>query len=860
MRLRFIATALMALLCAGVWAQQQSSRPGMGQRNLLQQRQELRQQATPRAEEETVVISFDVKLWDERVPKSSLVVYTSDAVAYYDEASGLFTVECTFSASQSATIEVDMTDYRAVTFVSASPDAYSLGYIEVIDTKTHETVTNHALSAIYMPDGEYTVQATVNKTGDERNYGAYTVQPFTVAGDMEVPYIADLTVYHCLTMQVIEEGGKPVSGIHVEARQGYGVNSASGTTDESGKAAVMLMDGTYRCDASETDIYPQLVANVTMTGGDEEVTFTHAATHLLSVKVTGDLLPKFLQIHDTWTEGLPNIYLYDKKGERQMISLERMEGGYDCVSEEPLCLLEGEYQYEVHMGSRNHFIEGSVWVETDTLLLNKRMGTIDVTEDFELSIDLSEAGYSAISLQVVDGEGNKLESGDGTVVLERADMDNGLAYSIVGSIFEVKDATAVRYLPEGTYTARYMASSTNSHPGVTFTIAGKEDRLVQVPYVPYEEDDYATVNVRVRLPMEALELLDYYCAVYFHNQNGSVSYDENGYLEDAPRVDVEIDPKTGEGSASIRLPKGTYSYDMYPDGMCRQGTTQVEGDTELFLDFTDTPYLQVRVVDEEGVPLPFDDGYERLVFVYKPGQETMNDGYWGFFGFPDPGEYTVQVLGFNDWSEPTTLQTVTMGETSQTVDIPYPTSDPNNFTVEFELLEMFVGSRVGDFGTVAIDGLGETPLSDGLAVVSDLPAGTYSYTVQVAGYEMLVGTVEVNEYVCSNVEYDRTVYVDLYLKPVSTTTTNVDMLLATDGGMFRLFPTIATDVLHILPDTAADGEWTVRIISSQGMAMYAARHVLDAETVLPVDNLAPGLYLLTLDNGTETVTYKFVKR
>ena len=42
--------------------------------------------------------------------------------------------------------------------------------------------------------------------------------------------------------------------------------------------------------------------------------------------------------------------------------------------------------------------------------------------------------------------------------------------------------------------------------------------------------------------------------------------------------------------------------------------------------------------------------------------------------------------------------------------------------------------------------------------------------------------------------------------------------------------------------------------------MYADRHVLDAETVLPVGHLAPGLYLLTLDNGTEVQTYKFVKR
>ena len=81
----------MALLCAGVWAQQ-PSRPGMGQRNPLQQRQELRQQATPRAgEEEKLEVYFDVKLADFMSPEYiNIQVVNCWEPIEYDEASGLF--------------------------------------------------------------------------------------------------------------------------------------------------------------------------------------------------------------------------------------------------------------------------------------------------------------------------------------------------------------------------------------------------------------------------------------------------------------------------------------------------------------------------------------------------------------------------------------------------------------------------------------------------------------------------------------------------------------------------------------------------------------------------------------------------
>ena len=161
-------------------------------------------------------------------------------------------------------------------------------------------------------------------------------------------------------------------------------------------------------------------------------------------------------------------------------------------------------------------------------------------------------------------------------------------------------------------------------------------------------------------------------------------------------------------------------------------------------------------------------------------------------------------------------------------------------------------------GTATLEAIGSCATGFAYTTFSGVPVGTYPYTIEAEGYEPYKGLVVVNE--ASADWRSNTVHMVVFLREKARSTTGIDAPVATADGMFRLFPTIATDVLHILPGTAADGEWTVRITSSQGMAMYAARHVLDVETVLPVGNLAPGLYLLTLDNGMETVTYKFVKR
>lgn len=855
----------MALLCAGVWAQQQAARPAPGERhNPFRQAEAMRQQAAPRADGETVEISFDVKLWDERVPKSSLLVsaFGATAIAYYDESSGLFTVECpksaeeqtyvvecwdysmlmfskygTFSASQSATVEIDMTDYHKVSFVADDPERWSLETAMV--TSKVEYPQQFTLRGendfFYAGPGEYTVVASFRSTGEDRTYyGAGAVQTFTLVDndmlEVVVPYETDVENCHDVTFHMTGLRGEPMPNASVRLELADGSPLSGTFTDLDGNATVRLHDGEYYCEIGDADINKKdyYTGKFTVNGQDETVMATMDADvwATFSVLLGGSLVNHF--IDPDYPDRLDYFDLY----------LSPIDGGSDYPLS-PSCRWQesGVFMTEAIYVPKGRY-RCSLIVEQDVYTFSDYSGIL-VEGNYVLQRDLSQGKYCMVQVEVVDGNGQlvSMTSTSTPITVTAAD----------GTDYQVRYRTEIApqnmfCLPIGEYTAFY---SEDGVPYFTkFTVDGSsQDMKVQV----VRQGKSATLDVHVKLPLEAIPMEVGYADVLFFKDDVMVS---GAYMR--------ADSQTGEGAESIKLLEGTYTYEVMPSCFRRTGTVEVKEGAELVLDYTADPYLLVRFVDEAGEP--FDDYVVTVVY----GETLLPTiAYNGYFGVLQPGTYTL----YAESEYKPVRQTIVMGTENQVLDIPLTekVNQEENFTIYFDIRSAVDYSHPqssldvnGAFlpGAITLDGIGEYPYIDG-GFFYDVPAGNYQYTIQIEGYETATGTVEVSE-ATLKYEDERRVDVDVYLMPKAPTM-GIGDVPAIDGS-FRLFPTLADDALHILPGKAASGEWTVRITSPHGMTMYNASHVLDSETVLPVGTLPAGLYLLTIEQGQETYTYKFMKR
>ena len=720
-----------------------------------------------------------------------------------------------------------MTGYRQVAFKTSDPDNWKFQSVEI--KKAGDEYFDSTLSAwdleesnYYMEVGEYVIQASLSpKDGYNQYIGG---QPQTVtlgATDTEIVYDVHPENYHQVTVAMADRDGNPMPSLYISLYSVDGAGSYSGYLDSEGKTSFMLYNGKYSCAISEDSNSPDYYkGEFTVAGEDMTVNAAMGSNWLkLAVKITGDMVADFISNEPYSRCG--TIYISSPHGGNGMyIDLCAGENN-TIVSEKTVYYSTGQYEYSLtlsHNGRRLH-----------------TGGPLNLERDYELSIDLSSDKYGMTTLEIVDAEGKPTDE----YISEVRFYDSYLK----STSYDYNDGDNMYYLSADDYTVSCRVLDITDEGHIVdeknyvehFTVTAGENCPVTLRL---EEGEAVNVDIEVKLPQELVDL---------YQKKG---YDEwEMYFCDPVSklglYNVSV-ANWSENTARIQLPKGTYTYELWPEGLNRTATIDIQGDTTLSFDLTNEPYLHVTVTDEAGNPLT-EDNSEVVFYVYQDGQNPMVDIY-EFIGFLAPGTYQVSGYAalYSTYRIGQIRQTVTMGTTTQHINITVPTPEPNSSYVEFYVNDG--SSTIGMPGTVTLNGI-TVPLDDGWAIVVNLLPGSYPYTVQAEGYEPCTGTVEV--YVNTEVQ--------VYLTRQSGTT-GIDAPAATADGMFRLFPTVATDALHILPGTVAGGEWTVRITSSQGMAMYAARHVLDVETVLPVGNLAPGLYLLTLDNGTETVTYKFVKR
>ncbi len=728
----------------------------------------------------------------------------------------------TFEIERHDTIQVDLSAYRKVTFVPADPERHVLSDIAIYKAGEEDRGSIAYAgegNSIHMEDGEYSVRATITDVATGDRYQGITPQPFTVAGqDVEVKYVLNEDDYNRLTITLIGYDGQGIADESIRVYNDTTGVSMYQNTDANGQAVFLLPNGVYGYSIYP-DGYPQQSERISLYE-NKEIRISFEDYRMLTVAVSGDVVDDFLAVYDedNWSASY-TIYLQGEE-DSQSLYLEPSADGTSLVSREAIYLAQGTYSYRLDFNSGT-----KMYFETEY-----DAGKFDLTDNYQLQIELSDEAYSQVALQVKSPDGQAITGGHLQVLPE------GLMYS---DMYYSLSAPSTIYLPDGNYTAVYSEGQIYG-TGVESTVVSTQDftvaRAAQTVTITHEETELHTVHVRVKYPEKAADYVGYLYSLDFF-MNGMLAY--STYLD--------FNMETLEGEADITLSAGTYTYEGGFSNMEKTGSFTVTSDgQELFIDHTQDGYLTIKGQGEDGTPATF-----MMMEIYQNGEYMGDDYGTGYFGVLPAGTYEVRAwaVGYNYL-----IQDIEVTGQDQTITLQLKKTDPNNFTVMF-YVDYEQGSSLRD--EVTLEGIGT---SDGQSYVvfTDVPEGTYPYTVTADGYEPYTGTVVVNEENMVDVEYvgiPHVVMVEVTLQEPGPT-----QLPSIDGGSFRLFPTIADDVLHILPATAADGEWTMRITSSQGMAVYAARHALDAETVLPVGNLVPGLYLLTLDNGTEVNTYKFVKR
>ncbi len=170
-----------------------------------------------------------------------------------------------------------------------------------------------------------------------------------------------------------------------------------------------------------------------------------------------------------------------------------------------------------------------------------------------------------------------------------------------------------------------------------------------------------------------------------------------------------------------------------------------------------------------------------------------------------------------------------------------------NVTVEFELIPpMYTvtftvteGTNPIEGATVSFDGANYTTNASGIAAIADVEAGTYSYTVSMTGYTDATGTVTVTD---ADVN-----------EPVSLTPNSVEQ---NSISSIRAYPNPFDN--HI---TISNADMVKRVVITNLIGQQVMSINLNGETTVTTNNLASGIYLITIEghNGQRT-TSKMIKK
>lgn len=725
---------------------------------------------------------------------------------YYISYPDMFTKEGEIHATKHETIPISFTDYHKVTFTSSDIEKYELTEIYVNSAQGEQSYNFEADHGYYLPDGDYEISATITDRTTQESFPGISKQQFTVAGqDMIVTYTLNENDYHQVVISVIDRTGKPMAEASVTISTRGNTNTY--TADEQGKIKLHLPDGTYTYRTNLTDYKPQ-ERSFKIAGADMDIRLSFENYKELTFKVNGDLLEMFKSAN---SYGIPMLTLVNHAIEyRNTFALfngnptDGFTGSYYLPAD------DYAYSLEITQGKRINTPETLIKLDTDK------------TE----TITLSTADYQKVALNVVDENGTAwpvtYESSiyicnsthkDKDTYIYRLDTYNG-------SFIDV-------YLPQGEYVAKFENRNNMGETSVSTTEFSVVDQP-QTVTLTHKEAKETSLTIKVKGIVSAY---NNYCYVEF-------------YKSGIPIRGYEIRTEDGTGEETIQLPEGTYTYRVdEPEGKELSGTVTLPADKELTFDYSTYRNLQVQVQDEEGQYI--DRSPE--ISVYQDGKFIYSGNRSIYAMFP-AGVYQIRAWckGYKAVS-----QSVTIGETDQTITLKLPKETANTYTVQFLVADCYDSEYTPEGATVSLEGYGQLAAGyEGDVSFTDIVAGDVSYTISAPGYTTLKGVVNVSAEKAKDNGY---VPVFAILQPVPTGIEETPM----SSNSFSIWTD--NDYLYINTNSTSTDLWTLQLVSINGSLVYTSKQHLDTENNVYIGNNPKGIYLFVLSNGKQRIAYKVIK-
>ena len=733
----------------------------------------------------------------------------------------------------SVNLKADFSPYHYVSFVSASPSEYevTLQDLYVPAGDAIGVIDGPNVRVDMMPDGMY-------KTADEY---AYTVTGRTPDGiavafdggtvtvddrDVAVTVGKPLAEMSLTTFTIEDAEGRPAEGADIYLHP----TDADFYTDADGKLQVYLNPGSY--------IYSLYIGDDYINMWDVEEAFAFVA----SGKETS---VDFSYKDNGWKKVVFSAEMENPSSARLELNCIGVEyDEYYGNADQPyfeVYMPEGEFKYRFEVDSYDFS-----WLPAE--------GIVNTAETQEVKLSFDRADYAAVDFELVNVPD---DAGSLSVVVYRDNEDVaecGVAYpgspakpdeEITGGGGGTRSLEPLEcgtHLLPGTYV--YVvedASEWNNrydYYAIDTLVVGEEDRRITVDF---DRLSVTEVTLAAQNVPEVLSNYDLYCDIR--------------YKQTLSLMDLNVSANYSGNPLVVRLPEGGYSFEWgiepsyyydAPVAFAYQEKQDVSGASmTVGPDFAEMGIAKVQASAIEGQTVDY-------LTVLQDGRQFA-DGDFSSDGeaylVALPGTYTLvaEASDYEGFNIHLSEKDVTL-VAGQTVDVNL-TADQALEGVLFEVdVENMAGREIGN-AKITVNGTVYETDAYGYAVIYNIQDDEVTLRVEAPGYlpyEKVFRLHKVLELAGG-----------AYMRIVLRADDNPSGVESVESGALTVERTVVDRQIVICYET--DKVWNVALVGLGG-EMLERVEAGQGTTVIPVDGLRKGLYLLTMNDGVTRKTVKVIKK
>ncbi len=732
----------------------------------------------------------------------------------------------------SVNLKADFSPYHYVSFVSASPSEYEVT-LQDLSLNSGDAIGVGPLSvhAAMMPDGMYKradeyVYTVTGETTDgiavAFDGGTVTVDDRDVAVTVGKP-LAEMS----LTTFTIEDAeGRPAEGADIYLHP----TDADFYTDADGKLQVYLNPGSY--------IYSLYIGDDYINMWDVEEAFAFVA----SGKETS---VDFSYKDNGWKKVVFSAEMENPSSARLELNCIGVEyDEYYGNADQPyfeVYMPEGEFKYRFEVDSYDFS-----WLPAE--------GIVNTAETQEVKLSFDRADYAALDFEL---ENVPEEVGNLSVVIYRDNEDVAecsVAYPVNpevpdggipeggGGTRSIEPLECGTHLLPGTYV--YVvedASEWNNrydYYAIDTLVVGEEDRRITVDF---DRLSVTEVTLAAQNVPEVLSNYDLYCDIR--------------YKQTLSLMDLNVSANYSGNPLVVRLPEGGYSFEWgiepsyyydAPVAFAYQEKPDVSGASmTLGPDFAEMGIAKVQASAIEGQTVDY-------LTVLQDGRQFA-DGDFSSDGeaylVALPGTYTLvaEASDYEGFNIHLSEKDVTL-VAGQTVDVNL-TADQALEGVLFEVdVENMAGREIGN-AKITVNGTVYETDAYGYAVIYNIQDDEVTLRVEAPGYLPYEKVFRLNKVL--------ELAGGAYMRIVLRADDNPSGVESVESGALTVERTVVDRQIVICNET--DKVWNVALVSLGG-EMLERVEAGQGTTVIPVDGLRKGLYLLTMSDGVSRKTVKIIKK